>query len=298
MKQELIKKDSTALIPVGNLNTYITAVYGIPALGAEEERQLAIEYRENNDLNAARKLTLHNLRFVIHVARSYAGYGLALEDLIQEGNIGLMKALKRFNPALGVRLVSFAVHWIRAEIHEFIIKNWRIVKIATTKGQRKLFFNLRNSKKRLGWLNPAEVERIAEDLGVKPAEVIEMEKRMGHNEVSFDPLPEDDKEEAFAPSEWLTDEKQITDPAKLAEQEQWKEHYHEKLMVAMQELDQRSRDILKARWLSDGKKTLDKLGKQYKVSPERIRQIEKRALEKLKESISDEQPSSPPSERR
>ncbi len=288
MGQELTKKDATALVPLGNLNAYITAVYGIPVLSAEEERRLAIEYRDHNDLNAARKLTLHNLRFVIHVARSYAGYGLALEDLIQEGNIGLMKALKRFNPALGVRLVSFAVHWIRAEMHEFIIKNWRIVKVATTKGQRKLFFKLRSAKKRFGWLNPEEVARIAEDLGVKPAEVVEMEKRMGRNEVSFDPLTDDDNEGAFAPSEWLSDEKQAADPAKLIEKEQWQEHYQEKLMVAMRQLDRRSRDILKVRWLSDSKKTLGELAKQYKVSPERIRQIEKRALEQLRESIGDE----------
>ena len=286
MSQKIVKKAPMAMVPVGNLNAYIVAAFGIPVLAADEERQLAIRYREQDDIDAARKLALHNLRFVIQVARGYTGYGLALEDLIQEGNIGLMKALKKFDPALGVRLVSFAVHWIRAEIHEFIIKNWRIVKIATTKGQRKLFFNLRSSKKRLGWLNPEEVKQVAKDLGVKPAEVLEMEKRLNNQEVSFDPAPDDDT--GFAPSEWLADQQQTSNPANIVEQEQWQEHYHQRLQEAMAQLDRRSQDIVRARWLSDNKKTLHTMAAKYRVSPERIRQIEKQAMRKLKELIGPE----------
>lgn len=290
MNKELIKTDpmATALAPVGSLDAYIAAAYSVPVLAAEEERRLAIRYHEENDVEAARKLALHNLRFVIQVARGYLGYGLALGDLVQEGNIGLLKAIKRFDPAIGVRLVSFAVHWIRAEIHEFIIRNWRIVKVATTKAQRKLFFNLRGKKKRLGWMNREEVEQVAKDLGVKPADVLEMENRLNGREVSFDPAPGDDGEHrAAAPADYLKSEDAETDPAQALERAQWHEHQHGRMLEAMKQLDPRSLEILKARWLADDKTTLQQLAKRHKVSPERIRQIESRAIAQLRDAIAD-----------
>lgn len=286
MATDIVNKAPMAMVPVGNLNAYIIAAYNIPVLAAEEERELAIRYREYDDLDAARKLVLHHLRFVIHVARGYTGYGLALEDLIQEGNVGLMKALKRFDPALGVRLVSFSVHWIRSEIHEFIIKNWRIVKIATTKAQRKLFFKLRSSKKRLGWMTLAEVNQVAKDLGVDPKVVLEMEKRLSDHEVSFDPLSTAGSDEvALAPSEWLASDARDSNPAEVVETEQWDNHYQHELSRAIGELDDRSRDILRLRWLSEKKTTLNEVAKKYDISPERVRQIEKQAIAKLKENI-------------
>lgn len=289
MNKELIKTDpmATALAPVGSLDAYIAAAYSVPVLAAEEERRLAIRYHEENDVEAARKLALHNLRFVIQVARGYLGYGLALGDLVQEGNIGLLKAIKRFDPAIGVRLVSFAVHWIRAEIHEFIIRNWRIVKVATTKAQRKLFFNLRGKKKRLGWMNREEVEQVAKDLGVKPADVLEMENRLNGREVSFDPAPGDDGEHRAAPADYLKSEDAETDPAQALERAQWHEYQHGRMLDAMKQLDPRSLEILKARWLADDKTTLQQLAKRHKVSPERIRQIESRAIAQLREAIAD-----------
>jgi len=288
MSKELIKTDqmATALAPVGSLDAYIAAAYSVPVLAAEEERRLAIRYREKSDVEAARKLALHNLRFVIQVARGYLGYGLALGDLVQEGNIGLLKAIKRFDPAIGVRLVSFAVHWIRAEIHEFIIRNWRIVKVATTKAQRKLFFNLRGRKKRLGWMSREEVEQVAKDLGVKPADVLEMENRLNGREVSFDPGPGDDEHRA-APADYLKSEDAETDPAHTLERAQWHEYQHGRMLEAMKQLDPRSLEIVKARWLTDDKTTLQQLAKRHKVSPERIRQIESQAISQLRAAIAD-----------
>lgn len=283
MSKNLIARNPTALAPVGSLDAYIAAAYSVPVLAAEEERLLALRYREDDDVEAARKLALHNLRFVVQVARGYLGYGLTLADLIQEGNIGLLKAIKKFDPAIGVRLVSFAVHWIRAEIHEFIIRNWRIVKIATTKAQRKLFFNLRGEKKRLGWMNRDEVERVAQDLGVKPEEVLEMESRLSGREISFDPHGSDD-ENHVAPADYLKSAPDA-DPAHALEQEQWDDYRREKLFEAMKQLDPRSLEILKARRLSDDKTTLRQLAKRYKVSPERIRQIESQAIAQLRETI-------------
>ena len=272
------------MVPVSSLNAYITAAYGIPVLEAEEEQRLARLYRQENDVDAARKLAMHNLRFVIQIARGYSGYGLALGDLIQEGNIGLLKAIQRFDPAIGVRLVSFAVHWIRAEIHEFIIKNWRIVKVATTKAQRKLFFNLRSSKKRIGWMNQKEVNEIAKQLGVKPKEVTEMEKRMGQSEMSIDPMPGAREETTYSPIAYLTDDREI-DPAEHFEELQAGNYNRRKLDNALKTLDERSLAILKARWLSNKKATLHTLAAQYKISAERIRQIESQALQKLRKAI-------------
>ncbi|AOV18140.1 RNA polymerase factor sigma-32 [Acidihalobacter aeolianus] len=265
----------------GSLESYIAAVHRLPVLSAEDERSLARRLHQHNDLEAARKLVLHNLRFVVQVARGYRGYGLPLGDLIQEGNIGLMKAVKRFNPEMGVRLVSFAVHWIRAEIHEFILRNWRIVKVATTKAQRKLFFNLRSAKKRLGWLNQEEVETVARDLGVSPREVLEMESRLSSQDTAFDPEPASDSEDkVFSPSAYLTDER--PDPAALLEEEDWESHHQERLHSAMADLDARSQDILRRRWLTEPKATLHELAEEYNVSAERIRQLESNALRKLK----------------
>ena len=284
MGKDLVKSKDMMMVPVSSLNAYITAAYGIPVLEAEEEQRLAHLYRQKNDVEAARKLAMHNLRFVIQIARGYNGYGLALGDLIQEGNIGLLKAIQRFDPAIGVRLVSFAVHWIRAEIHEFIIKNWRIVKIATTKAQRKLFFNLRSSKKRLGWMNQGEVKEIATQLGVKPEEVTEMEKRLAQPEMSIDPTPDTNEEMTYSPIAYLSDEREV-DPAEHFENIQAGSYNRRKLNEALKSLDERSLAILKARWLSAEKATLHELAAQYKVSAERIRQIESQALQKLRVAI-------------
>ena len=269
--------------PVGDLESYIRAVGTLPVLDAEEERRLGRRYRDENDLDAARGLVLHNLRFVVHVARGYAGYGLALGDLIQEGNIGLMKAARRFDPEMNVRLVSFAVHWIRAEIHEFILRNWRIVKVATTKSQRKLFFNLRSAKKRLGWLTRAEAEQVAADLGVTTEQVLEMEGRLSGGDISFDPIPEDDDSPAFGPAASLATEH--GDPATILEAEDWEEHHGTRLVDALGSLDPRSRDIVERRWLADGKATLHELAAEYGVSAERVRQIESNALNRMRASI-------------
>ena len=271
-----------ALSPVGSLDAYVQAVHAIPVLSAEQERELAIRFHDQQDLEAARQLVLHHLRFVVHVARGYLGYGLPLGDLVQEGNIGLMKAVKRFDPAVGVRLVSFAVHWIKAEMHEYILKNWRIVKVATTKAQRKLFFNLRKSKKRLGWMTRAEVETVAKDLGVTPEEVLEMESRLAGQDIGFDLTPESEDEDSIsvAPVTYLADTD--ADPAQTIERQDYETRSEAKLEHALTALDQRSRHILQRRWLDDEKATLQELADQYKISAERIRQLENNAIRKLR----------------
>ena len=267
--------------PVGSLDAYLERVSRIPVLSREEERELAERFRRHNDLAAARQLVLSHLRFVVHIARGYAGYGLPLGDLIQEGNIGLMKAVKRFDPALNVRLVSFAVHWIRAEIHEYVLRNWRLVKIATTKAQRKLFFNLRRLKKNLAWLTPDETRAVARDLGVSPAEVKEMEQRLAGRDLSFDPTPDADEEEAaFSPAAYLPAPN--ADPAEQVEAQEWEADSSDRLHSALQRLDERSRDIVQRRWMTEDKATLHELADKYGVSAERIRQIEANALTKLR----------------
>jgi RNA polymerase sigma-32 factor len=277
--------DVTLPLPMGDLSAYIQGVNTVPILTAEEERELAVRLQEDNDLDAARRLILAHLRFVVHVARSYQGYGLPLGDLIQEGNIGLMKAVKRFDPAVGVRLVSFAVHWIRAEIHEFILRNWRIVKVATTKAQRKLFFNLRSSKKRLGWFTPEEVDAVAEDLGVKPETVREMESRLSGQDIAFDPGADDDADDhqSFAPAAYLHDQR--PDPALALETSDWEAHSTRMLYKALDRLDERSRTILAQRWLAEEKTTLQDLADRFGVTAERIRQIEKSAMQKLQATM-------------
>ena len=280
----LMTKSGQLPAPVGNLDSYIQAVSRLPVLSAEEERSLAVRLRDFNDLDAARQLVIHNLRFVVKVARGYSGYGLPLGDLIQEGNIGLMKAVKRFDPDMKVRLVSFAVHWIRAEMHEFILRNWRIVKVATTKAQRKLFFNLRGAKKRLGWMNREEVETVARDLGVKPEEVMEMEARLSHHDTAFEARSDEDEESSFAPAAFLAADED-TDPANQAEAEDWDRYSRQRLTRALDELDPRSRDILASRWLTEDKATLHELADRYDVSAERIRQIENNAIRKLRSAF-------------
>lgn len=267
---------------MGSLEAYIGAVHQIPVLSVEDEQRLARRLREDNDIAAAQELILSHLRFVVHVARGYSGYGLQLGDLIQEGNIGLMKAVKRFDPAVGVRLVSFAVHWIRAEMHEFIIKNWRIVKVATTKAQRKLFFNLRKSKTRLGWLNAEEVRAVAADLNVSEREVLEMESRLSGRDIGFDaPDDADDDHAPPAPVSYLV--ANDGDPAAAYESADSEADQLDVLREGMAKLDARSRDIIKRRWLdADSKVTLQELADEYGVSAERIRQIEASALKKMK----------------
>ncbi len=272
-----------SLPSVGNdLSGYFSRIADIPVLSAEEERDLAERLRDNNDLEAARRLIMAQLKFVVHIARSYNGYGLPLADLVQEGNIGLMKAVKRFDPTVGVRLISFAVHWIRAEIHEFVIRNWRIVKVATTKAQRKLFFKLRGNKKRLGWFNAEEVETVAENLGVTSAQVLEMERRLASHDAAFDGVSgDDDGTTALAPAQYL--QQANADPAVLHERESDSNDQHNALTAAMQGLDERSRDILQRRWLNEeNKATLQELAAEYNVSAERIRQIEKTAMGKIR----------------
>lgn len=272
------------LMPGADLNAYIQSVYSIPILTVEEEKVLAEAYCFEEDLDAARQLVLAHLRFVVHIARSYAGYGLPLGDLIQEGNVGLMKAVKRYDPDRGVRLVSFAVHWIKAEIHEFILRNWRIVKIATTKAQRKLFFNLRSSKKSLGWLSPEEAEAIAEDLGVSVANVHEMEGRMASYDAAFDaPTDADDEDSIHAPVYYLEDKS--GDPATLLEDDNTESANLDNLAQGLELLDERSRDIVQRRWLLDNKATLHELADEYGVSAERIRQIEASAMKKIRQFI-------------
>ncbi|CAG0910304.1 unnamed protein product, partial [Cyprideis torosa] len=260
-------------VSAASLDNYIHAAYQLPVLSKQEEYDLATELRDEQSLDAAQKLIMHNLRFVVKVARGYLGYGLPLADMIQEGNIGLMKSVKRFDPDMDVRLVSFAVHWIRAEIHEYILRNWRIVKVATTKAQRKLFFNLRGSKKRLGWLNRAEVSAVAKDLGVKPEEVVEMESRLSGMDLGFDLSSNEDDENAVSPVAYLTHDG--ADPAEKLESENWSAFNEERLAAALGDLDERSIDILRQRWLEDKKSTLHDLADQYGVSAERIRQLEK-----------------------
>ncbi len=272
---------------ISSVNQYIAAINQFPRLSVEEERALALRLRQENDLEAAKQLILANLRFVVPIARGYLGYGLPLADLIQEGNIGLMKAVKRFDPSVGVRLISFAVHWIRAEIHEFILRNWRIVKVATTKAQRKLFFNLRKAKKRLNWLSQNEAEVLATDLGVKVETVREMEKRMNGSDMAFDAAVDESSEEthSLAPVHYLSGEAE-TDPAYQIEQNEWSRFEHQQLSQALAGLDERSRDILQSRWLAEKKVTLHQLAEKYGVSAERIRQLEKNALKKLKKAMS------------
>lgn len=268
-------------VPGRDLSAYITSVNSIAVLSAEQERELADRYFHHEDLEAARQLVLAHLRFVVHLARSYSGYGLSQSDLIQEGNVGLMKAVKRFNPDMGVRLVSFAVHWIKAEIHEFILRNWRIVKIATTKAQRKLFFNLRSSKKSLGWLNNDEAQAMAEDLGVDAAVVRQMEGRMANYDMAFDADSDADDDEAYkAPAYYLEDDN--SDMARQIEDTEWEEDQTSNLHLAMSKLDERSRDIITSRWLANEKATLHDLAAKYNVSAERIRQLEQNAMNKVK----------------
>ena len=269
--------------PVGSLDAYIHAVGAIQVLSKEDEQALAVRLREEEDLDAARQLVMAHLRFVVHIAKGYTGYGLPLGDLIQEGNVGLMKAVKRFDPEYGVRLVSFAVHWIRAEIHEFVLKNWRIVKVATTKAQRKLFFNLRKAKKSLAWLSHAETEAVAKDLGVSPKEVTEMERRLSARDAIFDPAPDGDDERAFTPAAYLPSPN--SDPAELIEKSDWNDDATDRMRLALEKLDERSRYILENRWLTDNKQTLHELADHYGVSAERIRQIEVNAIKKLRVSM-------------
>jgi RNA polymerase sigma-32 factor len=269
-----------ALMPTGTIDSYISGAYQIPVLTPEEEKSLAIALRDHGDMDAAKRLVTSHLRFVIRIARGYLGYGLPLPDLIQEGTVGLMKAVRRFEPDMGVRLVSFAVHWIRAEIHEYILRNWRIVKVATTKAQRKLFFNLRSAKKRLGWFTKAEVEAVAADLGVKPETVLQMESRLANQDLSFDGLEDDDDDSPSAPSTYLPDLRM--EPGKILERQDTERDQHQRLYAALKGLDERSKTILRERWLSEKKQTLHELAEQFGVSAERIRQIEKNAMKKLR----------------
>ena len=270
-------------LPVGSIDSYVHSVNQVPILTLEEEQRLARLLKENGDIEAARQLVMSHLRFVVKIARGYGGYGLQQSDLIQEGNIGLMKAVKRFDPDVGVRLVSFAVHWVRAEIHEFILRNWRVVKIATTKAQRKLFFNLRSSKKRLGWLNQKEINEVAEDLGVKPSDVVEMEKRMSNYDAAFESRIDDEEEPHNSPISYL--ENNELNPEELLENEQSINHEQETLKDAISLLDERSKEIISRRWLTEKKATLHELAAIHKISAERVRQIENSAIKKLKESI-------------
>lgn len=273
---------SMALVPQGSIEAYIQTVNSINMLSEEEEKALALRWWENGDLKAARQLVMSHLRFVVHIARNYSGYGLPQSDLIQEGNIGLMKAVKRFDPHHGVRLVSFAVHWIKAEIHEYVLRNWRVVKIATTKAQRKLFFNLRKSKKRLGWFSQDEISTVASELGVSTREVEEMESRMAAQDQAFD-LSADDGESSFAPVQFLEDKS--SDVARVIEKDNWEVHASNKLSAALNTLDDRSRHIVTRRWLDEDKATLQELADEYQLSAERVRQLEKNALKKLKQSM-------------
>ncbi len=273
-----------ALAPVGNLESYIRAANAWPMLSADEERALAERLHYQGDLEAAKQLILSHLRFVVHVARNYSGYGLPQADLIQEGNIGLMKAVRRFNPDVGVRLVSFAVHWIKAEIHEYVLRNWRIVKVATTKAQRKLFFNLRKTKQRLGWFNQDEVEMVARELGVTSKDVREMESRMAAQDMTFDMSPDDDDGQPVAPVLYLQDKS--SNFADGIEDDNWEEHAADKLSYALEGLDERSQQIIRARWLDEeNKSTLQELADRYGVSAERVRQLEKNAMKKLRAAI-------------
>jgi len=283
MSTALVAKQPNGLVfagPVGSLDSYIDRVSQIPVLSKEDEIALATRFRSEADLDAARQLVLSHLRFVVHIARGYLGYGLPMGDLVQEGNVGLMKAVKRFDPTVGVRLVSFAVHWIRAEIHEYVLRNWRLVKVATTKSQRKLFFNLRKMKKNLAWLSEAETAAVARDLGVDVADVREMEQRLSARDMSFDPTPESDEEDTYSPAMYLP--ASHADPAIEVESEEWEEDSTERLSIALEKLDERSRRILKRRWMTEDKATLHELADEYGISAERVRQVESNAINKLK----------------
>ena len=282
MSDVAIKNEIQLLGPIGSIEAYISIVNQAPILTKEEEHALAVEFKENNDLDAARQLVLSQLRFVVHIARTYSGYGLPLADIIQEGNVGLMKAVKKFDPDKGVRLVTYAVHWIRAEIHEFVFDNWKIVKVATTKAQRKLFFKLRNSKKKIGWLTNDEKSLIANDLGVKTKDVETMEERLASKDVLFD-RPEDDDNAFVSPAGFLPAPN--SDPSVLTEQENWLESNIELLSGAMDKLDNRSKEVLKLRWLTEEKVTLKELAKKFNVSLERVRQIEEQAILDLREQL-------------
>jgi RNA polymerase sigma-32 factor len=269
--------------PVGSFDAYMDKVSRIPILSREDEVGLANRFRNEGDLDAARQLVLSHLRFVVHIARGYLGYGLPLGDVVQEGNVGLMKAVKRFDPTVGVRLVSFAVHWIRAEIHEYVLRNWRLVKVATTKAQRKLFFNLRKMKKNLAWLSAEETAQVARDLKVSPEEVTEMEKRLAARDLSFDPVPDagsEDGDETYSPAAYLP--APDSDPALQIENAEWEDTTGDRLAAAMKTLDARSRDILASRWTGDAEATLHDLAGKYGVSAERVRQIEANAIKKLR----------------
>ena len=282
MTANVLSLDS--LSPGRDLDTYIQTVNAFPVLTPEEERKLAERFYYEDDLSAARELVLCHLRFVIYMARGYSGYGLPQADLIQEGNVGLMKAVKRFNPEVGVRLVSFAVHWIKAEMHEYILRNWRIVKVATTKAQRKLFFNLRSAKKRLGWFSPQEAEAVAEDLGVTPEAVMQMEGRMAAQDAAFDGAAGDDGEDFVAsPAQYLSDDSM--NPAEIVAEEDWTEQSMAQLREALGQLDERSQEIVRLRWLNEPKTTLQQLGAQYGISAERVRQIEAKAMKKLRSAL-------------
>ena len=282
MSDVAIKNEIQLLGPIGSIETYISIVNQAPVLTKEEEHALAVKFKENNDLDAARQLVLSQLRFVVHIARTYSGYGLPLADIIQEGNVGLMKAVKKFDPDKGVRLVTYAVHWIRAEIHEFVFDNWKIVKVATTKAQRKLFFKLRNSKKKIGWLTNDEKNLIANDLGVKTRDVETMEQRLASKDVLFD-RPEDDNDSYVSPAGFLPAPN--SDPSRLVEKENWLESNIELLSEAMDNLDNRSKEVLKLRWLTEEKVTLKELAKKFNVSLERVRQIEEQAILDLREQL-------------
>ncbi|WP_286263600.1 RNA polymerase sigma factor RpoH [Thalassotalea atypica] len=283
---ETLQTTALTLPKSGSIESYMQSAYSIPVLSADRERELATRLFEQNDLQAAQELIMSHLRFVIHIAKGYSGYGLPQADLVQEGNVGLMKAVKRFDPAVGVRLVSFAVHWIKAEIHEYVLRNWRIVKVATTKAQRKLFFNLRKNKKRLGWFNNDEVNSVAETLGVSAKDVMEMESRLSNQDQAFELNNDDDDSGAtsnFAPAQYLEDNQ--SDLATIVEDANWEAHANKRLSTALVSLDERSQDIVKTRWLTDDKSTLQELADKYEISAERVRQLEKNALSKLKNAM-------------
>ena len=288
LRKEVYMSNTMQLIlpKSGSIEAYMQSAYSIPMLTAEEERDLATSLYNENDLQAAQQLIMSHLRFVVHIAKGYSGYGLAQADLVQEGNVGLMKAVKRFNPEVGVRLVSFAVHWIKAEIHEYVLKNWRIVKVATTKAQRKLFFNLRKNKKRLGWFSNNEVNTVADTLGVSTKDVLEMENRMSSHDQAFE-LSSDDVDNSsagnFSPAQYLEDKQ--SDLAIEVENANWENHANNRLSTALVALDHRSQDIIKTRWLSEDKTTLQELANKYQISAERVRQLEKNALNKLKKTM-------------
>jgi len=287
MTTALVRRNPAELAllgPIGSFDAYVDAVSRIPVLSREEESELATRLRRDDDLDAARQLVLSHLRFVVHIARGYHGYGLPLGDLVQEGNVGLMKAVKRFDPTVGVRLVSFAVHWIRAEIHEYVLRNWRLVKIATTKAQRKLFFNLRKYKRSLGWLTAEETQAVARDLGVSTSEVTEMERRLSSRDLSYDLAPDaDEEDESYSPSAYLP--APDADPAVAVERAEWDDDVTDRVAEAMSQLDARSQAVLRARWMGENKATLHELADEYGVSAERIRQIEANAIKKLRKLV-------------